>query len=88
MVINYMEEIVSRYLKKILSYPDYASICKCDYCKDDIMAMVLNNLCPFYITTKRGEIFAEYSTYEIQHQAEIIKEVIQAIEFISVHPNH
>lgn len=88
MIINYMEEVVKRYLNKILSDPEYVSVCNCDYCKEDIMAMALNNLKPFYITTKRGEVYAEYSSYEIQHQAEIIKEVIQAIEFVSAHPNH
>jgi len=88
MILNYMEEIVSRYLEKALKDPRYASICKCDYCKEDIMAMSLNNLTPFYVTTKRGEVYAEYSSYEVQHQAEIIKEVIRAIEFVSVHPNH
>ncbi len=88
MILNYMEEIVNRYLKRILASPDYASICKCNCCEDDIMAMALNNLKPFYITTKRGEVFAEYFSYETQHQAEIIKEVIEAIEFVSLHPNH
>ena len=88
MLLNYMEEIVSRYLDKVLKDPEYASICKCDYCKDDIKAMALNNLNPFYITTKRGEVYAEYSSYEVQHQAEIIKEVIKATEFVSLHPNH
>ena len=29
MLVNYMEEIVSRYLDKVLKYPEYASICKC-----------------------------------------------------------
>ncbi len=88
MILNYMEEIVNDYLQKTLKNPEYASICKCEHCMDDIKAMTLNNLNPFYITTKRGEVFAEYSSYEIQHQAEIIKEVIQAIEFVSLHPNH
>jgi hypothetical protein len=33
-------------------------------------------------------VYAEYLSYEIQHQAEIIKEVIKATEFVSLHPNH
>lgn len=88
MVLNYMEEIVSRYLERILKGSEYASVCKCEHCKDDIMAMALNNLQPFYITTKRGEVFAEYSSYEVQHQTEVIKEVIHAVDFVSIHPNH
>jgi len=84
-----MEEIVRDYLKSILkTEPSYVDICKCEQCIDDILAKALNNLKPYYITTKKGEIFAEYSSLETQHQAEVISEVIKAIEFISKHPNH
>ena len=89
MVLNYMEEIVKDYLNNILrTDPNYSNICKCDHCIDDIMAKALNNLKPYYITTKKGEVFAEYSSLEIQHQAEVISEVIKAVEFVSTHKNH
>ena len=83
-----MEEVVSRYLKKILQDEDYVSICKCESCLDDIMAKALNNLKPFYITTKKGEVFAEYSSLENQHQTEVVAEVVKALEFVSKNPNH
>jgi competence protein ComFB len=89
MIVNYMEEIVRDYLKNILKTdPMYTDICKCEHCLDDIMAKALNNLKPYYITTKKGEIFAEYSSLETQHHAEVILEVVKAIEFISKKPNH
>lgn len=89
MAINYMEEIARNYLNKTLKTNiAYENICKCDQCLEDIMAKALNNLKPCYITTKKGEIFAEYSSLETQHQAEVISEVIKAIEFVSKHPNH
>ena len=89
MVINYTEEIVKNYLANILrDDPNYSNVCKCEQCIDDIMAMALNNLKPYYITTKKGEIFAEYSSLETQHQAEVISEVVKAIEFVSSHKNH
>jgi competence protein ComFB len=84
-----MEEIVRDYLKNILKTdPMYTDICKCEHCLDDIMAKALNNLKPYYITTKKGEIFAEYSSLETQHHAEVILEVVKAIEFVSKKPNH
>ena len=52
------------------------------------MAKALNNLKPYYITTKKGEVFAEYSSLETQHHAEVITEVIKAIEFISKNKMH
>ncbi len=89
MVWNYMEEIVKNYLLSTLKTDtSYANICKCEQCIDDIMAKALNQLKPCYITTKKGEVYAEYSSLETQHQAEIIAEVIRAIEYVSVHPNH
>lgn len=89
MIVNYMEEIVRDYLMNILKTdPIYADICKCEHCIDDIMAKALNNLKPYYITTKKGEVFAEYSSLETQQHAEVILEVVKAIEFISKKPNH
>ena len=88
MIINYTEKVVGEYLDKVLSDPVYSSVCRCEQCRDDIMAKVLNNMKPFYITSKTGEVFAEYSKLEIQHQAELIKEVINAIKFVSAKPNH
>lgn len=88
MIINYMEKVVDEYLDKILSDPIYSSICKCQQCRDDILAKALNNMKPLYITTKAGEVFAEYTNLEIQHQAELIKEVINAINFVAENPKH
>ncbi len=89
MVVNYMEEIVKNYLKQTLKNdPTYRNICTCDQCVDDIMAKTLNNIKPYYITTKTGEIYAEYSSLATQNHAEVITEVIKAIEFISNHKSH
>ncbi len=89
MVVNYMEEIVRDYVDHTLkSDPTYENICKCDQCIDDIMAKTLNNIKPYYITTKKGEIYAEYSSLATQNHAEVISEVIKAIEFVSKHKNH
>lgn len=89
MVVNYMEEIVKTYLKKALNTdPSYKGVCQCEHCIDDMLAKALNNLKPYYITTKKGEVFAEYSSLETQKQAEVISEVVKAIEFISKKPSH
>nr|WP_300090015.1 late competence development ComFB family protein [Sedimentibacter sp.] len=89
MIVNYMEEIVQNYLNSTLrTDPAYKDTCKCLSCTEDMMAKALNNLKPYYITTKKGEIFAEYSSLETQHQAEVITEVIKAIEFVSKNKKH
>lgn len=84
-----MEGIVKSLLNNILKTdPNYADICKCELCIDDILAKTLNNLKPCYITTKKGEVYAEYSSLDPQHHAETIAEIIKAIEFVSSSPNH
>ena len=89
MIINYAEVVVKHLLNKILSTdPNYSNICKCETCIDDIMAKALNNLKPQYFTTKKGEVYAEYSSLEPQQHAESLKEIIKAIEFVSYSPNH
>lgn len=89
MVVNYMEEIVKNFLNQTLKNDStYADSCKCCQCFDDIMAVALNNIKPYYITTKKGEVYAEYSSLETQKKAEVISEVIKAIEFVSKHRNH
>lgn len=89
MVVNYMEEIVSKYLYHLLKTdPNYSHLCNCEHCIDDMMAKTLNNLKPYYITTKTGEVFAEYSSLETQKQAEVISEVIKAVEFVSKNKKH
>lgn len=89
MVINYMEEIVRNYLNDLFkTNTSYTNVCRCEQCVEDILAKALNNIKPYYITTKKGEVFAAYSSLETQHQAEVISEVIKAMEFVSAHPNH
>jgi competence protein ComFB len=89
MVWNYMEEIVRNCVSSILNNnPAYAGVCRCEQCIDDIMAKALNNLKPYYITTKKGEVYAEYSSLETQHQAEVIREVINAVEFVTNNSSH
>lgn len=89
MVINYVELYVKKFLDNILATdPNYANICKCEHCIDDIMAKALNNIKPFYITSKTGEVYAEYSSLEMQNNAEVIKEVVQAIDYVSSHKRH
>lgn len=89
MVINYIELSAKRFLDNILKTdPNYSDICKCEQCIDDILAKALNNIKPFYITSKTGEVYAEYNSLEIQNNAEVIKEVINAIEFVSRNKRH
>ena len=89
MVTNYMEIYVKKFLNEILKNDlKYSNICTCPHCIDDIMAKALNNLKPYYITSKKGEVYAAYNSLETQHNAEVITAVINAIECVSKNKNH
>lgn len=89
MIKNYMEDLVLQVLTDLLkNNSEYKNICKCDICRDDMMARTLNRLKPFYITTETGKFYGEYLAYESQNIANIITEVVKSIEVVSKNPRH
>ena len=89
MVKNYMEDLVDQILMDILNNnEDYKDVCRCDSCISDIKAKALNNIKPFYITGKKGEIYGEYFIREFQNNTNIVMEVVKAIECIKNNKTH
>ena len=83
---NYMELAVKESLERILNSRE--ELCKCDKCKYDIMALVLNRLPPRYIVTDKGRIMTKIKETEVQFQADIIREIVIALEIVKIHPRH
>ncbi len=90
MVYNYTEEAVRRILPDIIR--DYLKthphICTCDLCKDDIMALALNQLPPHYVVSDRGTIFTQVSFDQIGGKAQVVAAITRAIEQVSNKPRH
>lgn len=83
MVINYMEQLVDECLDELFQdNPDYKSVCKSEKYVDDIKAKALNNLPPLYYTRKQGEAHGEYYGSNYQNKADIISEIVKAINII------
>ncbi len=83
---NYMELAVKESLERIVNSRD--DLCKCDKCMYDIMALVLNRLPPRYIVTDKGRIMTKIKETEVQFQADIIREIVIALEIVRIHPRH
>ncbi|MFH1239004.1 MAG: late competence development ComFB family protein [bacterium] len=83
---NIMLSIVSDYLDQalILRY----DICQCAQCRADIIAYVLSRVPPKYVTTDTGaiSIIAEHS--QVENEADIIRQILKAVEVIGKNPNH
>jgi competence protein ComFB len=86
MVKNYMEVAVNHLLPKALE--DYTNVCTCEKCLDDIKAIALNHLKPLYVVTEKGSIYAKVNEMEIQFSADVVKELVNAIEIVSKNPKH
>lgn len=86
MVKNFMEDIVQQCLDDTLKSDTlFTDICRCERCMDDIKAMALNHIKPFYVTGKKGEVFGQYHTLEPQIKLDIVHEVVSAIDFVAKH---
>lgn len=82
---NCMEEAVADMLDDVIKDMD---ICKCERCRYDIAAIALNHLPPRYVVTEEGEIYARTNELAVQFAADIISEIIRAVEVVSKYPNH
>ena len=52
--INVMEEVVATLVNVYMMSPDYQTFCHCQKCRNDIIAISLNNLPTHYVTTEDG----------------------------------
>ncbi|MBO8138261.1 MAG: late competence development ComFB family protein [Desulfotomaculum sp.] len=91
MLQNYTETVVLQLLNSVLE--DYKknknpNICTCERCRQDIMAIALNNLPPRYIATDTGEVITQVAFNQFGGRAEIITQLIKAIEKVNANPRH
>lgn len=83
---NLMEYEVHRTIENLLK--NRTDICTCDKCKLDMEAIALNNLKPKYVVTEKGSIFAKLDTLSYQYDADILMEVMKAINKVGENPHH
>lgn len=85
MVTNVNEEIVSSRMEDLLNGFD---CCKCEKCKGDMLAIVLNNMKPAYVNTDKGALFKKVESVLPQSNADLDIEIIKAINMVSSRPQH
>ena len=54
----------------------------------DIAAIALNNLKPRYVVTEKGALYGKLDTLDYQFDADLVKEVIKAINIVVNKPHH
>jgi len=89
-IINYPEVAVKSLLDDVLDnyankYPD---ICRCERCRDDIMALALNSLPVKYVVTDQGTIITR-TVYElIGGKVQVIAAITAAIQKVQKNLKH
>lgn len=90
MIINYPELAVKELINEVLQ--EYArqnpGTCKCQRCKNDIMALALNNLPPKYVVTDIGKVYTKAVYDQVGGKAQIIAALTSAIQRVQQHPRH
>ena len=82
---NHMETIVDHDLLKLMEEND---MCTCDRCQLDVRALALNQLPPRYVVSRRGELMTEIDATVVQHQADVLAAMLNAIKIVKKNPNH
>ncbi len=85
-VKNIMEDVVWQKIESVLGHMD--DCCKCTKCKNDIMAITLNNVQAKYVASKQGEMYSKITAYDLQNDTRLSAIITAAILFVKDHPRH
>ncbi|MBP1925782.1 hypothetical protein J2Z76_001643 [Sedimentibacter acidaminivorans] len=83
-IYNVMEGLVMEKLDITLQK---MNCCKCDRCRDDIVALALNNLKPLYIVATRDEIESKKQEFS-KSGLEVTTAVLKAVLSVRRNPRH
>lgn len=82
---NVMENLVVNKLDELWETLD---CCKCEKCRNDIIACTLNQMTPKYVATQEGELYARLSVLSAAHEFEVVKAIAKAVKTVAEHPKH
>ncbi|MBI4845945.1 MAG: late competence development ComFB family protein [Candidatus Omnitrophica bacterium] len=83
---NIMEDIVKKYLNDMFAMR--FDVCKCDICKEDIVAYVLSRVPPKYVTSDSGAMRTLIDQTKVEQSSVILKELVKAMELVAEKPRH
>ncbi|MFH1776704.1 MAG: late competence development ComFB family protein [Candidatus Omnitrophota bacterium] len=83
---NYMEIAVEDNLDRMLSRRN--DFCSCERCRLDVSALALNRLPQRYVVTDKGRVMTKIKETEVQCQADILRELVIALEIVKSKPRH
>jgi competence protein ComFB len=90
LIVNYPELAVKELIDEVLQ--QYASqnpgTCDCERCKNDIMALALNDLPAKYVVTDLGKVYTKAIYDRVGGKAQVIAALTRAIQRVQQYPRH
>ncbi len=84
-VVNALEEIVQQ---NVVNMMEYMQMCSCDRCVSDACAMVLNQIPPQYVTTRKGELLTQLPQTMQDKHIDLTVKIVQVLERVKEAPRH
>lgn len=85
---NYMEIIVQHTMDYMFNKKDFEDIKLEPKKLMDIKAIVLNSLPSKYVVTEKGEMYAKLDEFKIQTEADVITQIVKAVEIVRSNPRN
>ncbi|WP_010676921.1 late competence development ComFB family protein [Bacillus timonensis] len=83
-VFNAMEPLVAEALHE--NWSDINMPCKCDTCKNDVIAITLNSLKPRYVSKDYGMAFVKAQYFDKQMKADMYVKIGEAVRKVAENP--
>ena len=83
---NFTEESIKAFIDKELPLHD---VCQCDYCRLDVLAIMLNEFKAHYVVTEQGALFAQLAEqFEPQYRIDLLSSMAHAVQIVRDRPRH
>ena len=83
--VNAYEELVR---SNVLTMMNYMDMCTCQKCISDACALVLNQLIPQYVTTRKGELLTQLPEMSLSNHIDLTVKVVHALRMVKDSPQH
>lgn len=87
MLTNITQILTEQKLDSMLSSSRYTG-CTCTQCREDILAIALNQLPPHYVSTDKGVLFEKANQLANRFDNDILPALVRAIQVVEKAPRH
>lgn len=82
---NLMETLVEEKYDELDLSVEY---CRCEQCRNDVIAYALNQLPAKYVVTHQGEMYSKLQFLSTQYKMDIVSAIVHGSEIVGRHPSH